>query len=161
MHKGRAYPYHPTFWATEAWFWPGFVPWKMTLSVFNNSDPPWGILTAGYGEVSQPGIPSPIPKTIEYHFTAHAPAYGLILKLNRFTLSGVDYARWFLQIVSGVGVWSTAVHLQDYPQRIIFNRSWPIVIGSIPYPVMGPPRYQFTPSLYTEGGSPWPPIGPP
>lgn len=156
MHVGRPYPYHPNYWATEAWFWPGFVPWKMRLQVFDNSDPPWGIYPSGYGEVSVPGMCSSNNKVITYEFQKQSPAYGLILTLQRDIFEGRYVARWQLDLVSSVVTWGRAVELQTYPQRVVFNRTWQYVYGSIPYPVPRAPRYQFDPAAYHVGGSPYP-----
>jgi hypothetical protein len=155
MHAGRGYAYHPTFWATEAWFWPGFVPWKLRFNAHNNSQPPWSIYPAGYGEISQPGVVSADGHVIRYEFTAHILLYGLIVTLEKRTALGVDFARWRCELVSGAITWGIAVNPQPYPQRLVFNRFWPFIFGTPAYPTPAAPNYQFDCPTWPESGSPW------
>ena len=161
MHKGRAYPYHPSYWATECFFYPGFLPWKLTLDVTATGTPPWNIYPALYQEISNPGTISPGGQRMVYEFVAHAAFYGLIVTIETFFVSGVKNARWKMQLVSGVAGWAMAINFQPSPIRQVFNNTWPIFAGSIPYPVVGAPPYLLRPATYIEGGSPWPNIGPP
>lgn len=160
MHKGRTYPYHPVYWVTEGWFWPGYCPWKVTLDVFNNGNPPWNIYTSGYGEVSQPGFISTNRLFVRYDFTYHAPAFGLQLFLDSPVISGVKQCRWLMRLVSGVVTWAEAVRLKPIPQRSVFNNLWPLVYPAMPYTATASPPYQFTATNYSLGGSPWPPLPP-
>lgn len=161
MHKGSAYPYHPTFYATEAFFWPGYLPWKMVLDVTATGTPPWNIYPSLYQEISIPGVVSASGHTVTYDFTAHVPGYGLRLVIDDYVDAGWLNARWRLQLISGIAMWAFASNLQPTPLRSVFCNRWPIYAGSIPYPAVGPPPYLLRPAIYLEGGSPWPAIGPP
>ena len=156
MHAGKSYPFHPVYWVTEGWFWPGFCPWKLDLDVYNNGSPPWNIFHSGYFETSEPGIISNNRQSVAYPFTAHFPSYALRVILDTTTFAGVKQCRWTMSLLSGVVEWARAVELKPVPQYRIFNRTWTYVMPDPPYTANDPPPYQVTPSPYFIGGSPWP-----
>lgn len=161
MHKGRIYPYHPIYWATEGWFWPGFVPWKLTLDVFDNGLPPWNIYSAGYGEVSIAGVVHPSRTLVTYDFVHFSPAFGLRVQLDSGVIAGVKQCRYRMILLSGVVEWAQAIRLDPIPQTVVFANSWPFVFPDPPYTANQSPPYQIKAARYDQGGSPWPPVGPP
>lgn len=155
MHKGRIYPFHPVYWATEGWMWPGYVPWKLGLEVFATPLPPWNLYLSGYGEISQPGVVSTNRQAVTYDFTHFAPSWGIIVTLDTILLSAVKYARWRMTLVSGAITYSQAIATQPAMHKTVFCNVWPIVIPSPPYTPTASPPFQITPAIYSQGGSPW------
>lgn len=158
MHKGRPYPYHPHYDVTDGWFWPGFLPWKLGLDVYNNGLPPWNIYPSGYGEVSQPGVPFTNNKGVIYDFTHFNPSFGLRVELDTFLSAGKKFCRYRLRLLGAGGLveFAQAIHAPPVPQRVVFATNYEFVFPDPPYTANQSPPYQLTPSRYDQGGSPWP-----
>lgn len=157
MHRGRVHPYHPTYWGTEAWFWPGFVPWKLHLLMGTGAVPPWDVIPEGHMAVSLAGTHDSAPKEMRYHWDLNTdPQARLDVLLDKWQFGGRIYARWRAIIEAyGVVYTATATALQSYPQRIVsidrFDDSLDVVHGIV---VPGPPLI-LRPATYGQGGSPY------
>lgn len=158
MHRGRPYPRHPTYWATEAWFWPGFVPWKMRLDAASNLGDPWDQIPAGFGGVSTAGHHDPKPLVIVYDLLVlpGSPSLTLRVLLDRIGSSPDYQARWRCEIAyDWVTVISTAYLVQSYPQTAVAADVFTHCAPGAPYSYTGPVTLHLRPATYAEGGSPW------
>lgn len=165
MHKGRHYPFHPDYWSTESWFWPGFVPWKMRAAEL-----PIGVTLFGcpFGTpvlISEPGEPSSTTKSIDYAFNLVATCLikTFVVTMERTGSFGAYRASWTVAATYWDDSIESQTMTQEYPQRVVLS---PVFVLTIPPVVPGPPITQharFFPATYAEGGSPWPrvPPGPP
>ena len=165
MHKGRWYPFHPNYWSAPAWFWPGFVPWKLRAV-----DVPIGVTMFGCPAgtpivISDPGIPSDDSMVIDYFIplAGGCAMHWLGVTMERVGGLGSFEARWTV----GTEYWDGSREYQsmnqEYPQREVLS---PVFSFTIPPMEVGPPivvHPRFFPATYAEGGSPWPrvPEGPP
>lgn len=157
MHKGRPYPFHQRYYATEAWFWPGYPPWKMHLTAGQFLPPPWNVLIPGEAMISTPGICSDNSKEITFTWS------WIIGELTRQIVATMDchqiektlYARWRMSIGDGEAWWSTALKLQSYPQRVVAVSEWDHCVPAPPYTSAAGPAITLRPATYAEGGSPW------
>jgi hypothetical protein len=157
VHRGNPYPRHPTYWATEAWFWPGFMPWKMYASADGLLAPPWNIMPPDWGGLSDAGVPSIDAKEILYTWTVTDVPWPFVLKVrcDKAIVLGGSKARWEMMIGDGTVVWSTAFLLQDFPQRHVYARFWEFCVPAPPYTSAAGPPIEVRPATYAEGGSPW------
>lgn len=157
MHRGRSYPFYPDYWATEAWFWPGFVPWKIRASLPIAASPPWDPLGYPFDAVSDAGVVVSDRTQISYHWSLIPPATAtdLEVSLEMITVSDVQYARWKAKLLSGMIEVADAWLYQDFPQRVVSTGGnlWNLVNS----PVLIPPFLNLVclPATYAEGGSPW------
>lgn len=158
MHLGKYYPFHPRYWCTEAWFWPGFVPWKMLGQTVATNAPPWDVVGTWYPTTSDVGNPSTDAKKIEYHWTMFPPNGDgdLVLTLDLAEYSGLKYARWKLEYIPTAGPILVAFLFQPFPQRLIDATG--VQLWSTEDPTIPPdgPTFVFGPATYAEGGSPYP-----
>jgi len=157
MHCGRDYPYHPTYWATEAWFYRGFVPWKLYGQMYGEASPPWNIIPYGWSGISDPGYVDPDDQTINYEFAIDPPnAYpNMIVSLDLAIVGGVKKARWRASVGSGGSYWATAVLLQEFPQRVVHAHGFDYSLPAPPYTsALGPPL-DLIPASYEDGGQPF------
>lgn len=158
MHRGRPYPRHPTYWGTEAWFFPGYVPWKMRLDVTVNYGEPWNQIPIDFGGVSFPGYHNPRPLVMAYDFLVKPGTPDLTLRvlLDRIGVSPNFYARWKCEIGGNyTDVYSTAFLLQPYPQKVVKADLFPYCVPLPPYTYTGPVTLHFRPATYAEGGTPY------
>lgn len=157
MHSGRDYPYHPDYWATEAWFWRGFVPFKLHAELTAPAGPPFTIIPFPWSELSDPGEVSLDAKEITYEIAIFPPAAypSLTVTLDRLDLGGEYKARWRATLRDGAGAWGTAFLLQPYPQRVVLANGFDYVVPSPPYTGAQGPPLKLRPATYEEGGSPW------
>jgi len=157
MHRGRPYPYHKTYWATEAWFWPGFVPHKMHLEMGVGAVEPWNVIPQGHKAVSEVGTHADPPKIMRYHYDLETePQAKLDVYLDKFEFGGRWYARWRAVLeVYGIVYTATATALQAYPQLVVsidrFDESYDVLHGFV---VPGPPLI-LRPATYVQGGDPY------
>lgn len=158
MHRGRPYPRHPTYWATEAWFWPGFVPWKMKIAVGTLTVEPWNQIPPNFAAVSFPGFCQDPPTIISYEITVvgGSPPLTLRVYLERHGTFPDYKARWRVELAQNwIFVMSTAYALQEYPQRVISVDQFDYCAPVDPYEYTGPVAMSFRPATYADGGSPY------
>jgi len=157
MHRGRTYPFAPKYWATEAWFWPGFVPWKMHAFYNGFDGPPWDFIPIGWQQNSEEVFFTPDMKEAVYvwFFAGLPPLYGMAVTLVRDDSFGFAQARFAVTLTDTAGLISEAYDYQAFPQRTVqcggFSSSTPYP----PYTYDGTVSMVFRPSTYAEGGSPW------
>lgn len=164
-HKGRPYPFHPSYWSTEAWFYPGFVPWKMIAEQVGGLRPFFGCSFGSPDPISEPGVPSYDSTSIEYDFEPVNDCLVIFFQLTLLKVgSGTSSkAAWVLVSIYWDHTSEYQIMEQDYPQRVVLS---PAFLLSIPNPDVGPTIFQyvqFSPADYEKGGSPYPrnPPGPP
>lgn len=157
MHSGRPYPYHPSYWATEAWFYRGFVPFKLHAETTGACAPPFSIVPYPWNALSDPGTVSPDCKVITYEIAIFPPdAYpALIVSMDLLVIDGDRKARWRATLRDGGGAWGTAFALQTYPQRLVLVDGFDYVVPAPPYTGAQGPPIKLRPATYAEGGSPW------
>lgn len=157
MHKGRIYPYTPKYWATEGWFWPGFVPWKMDGEILVP-----GIVWNPYvsAQILGPSNPSTVAlngKSVRYSWNLSPPdiATSIAVSLSKQHYTQGDYCRWQIVLTQGAVVLDRVYQFQPFPQYSVFTTSdlWTNVDN--PDGVTGGPQVLFGPSNYADGGSPW------
>jgi len=158
MHKGRQYPYFPDYWATEAWFWPGFAPWKLTASNNTLASGPWNRLGLITDVVSGAGFCVPDCTQISYLFDLPptSAADTLLVSLEMVVDNGVRYARWKAVLKTGSSIDAEAWLYQQFPQTIVFAGAppgWNIYNYILPTPPFL--NLVCEPATYTQGGSPW------
>ena len=158
MHKGRTYPYAPKFWATEAWFWPGFVPWKMFFERGISDGDPWNQIPIGYTKVSNEVFYTTDAKEASWVWPLDDIAVGLALAVTlsktsvgatRFAFAGIS-----LNDPSAITP-SLASTLQTYPQDVVFVPNFFQLVPTPPYSYVGDVNISIRPATYAEGGSPW------
>lgn len=161
MHKGpktptgRNYPYHPTYFATEAWFWPRYLPWKMTYEVVGFLPYPWNF-PGSLDRVSAAGVPYDDNRGMRYNWTdVPYPTLNLQLKMWSEKVAGVARGFWELSIAVDLHGWARACQEELSPVPRNFNHSWNICPLIVPYMPVDVPDVQTRPASYAEGGSPW------
>lgn len=157
-HIGRRYPFHPTYWATEAWFWPGRLPWKYHGEKNLDDEPPWDAIPAGWTGISDVGVPSTDAKIIVYTFNFVVPDGDCTVKLTLKKL--VDppdtFAYCLLQCFLGGSEFIFSESKDSYEQRTANLGTFgdgTTVPGGLP---VDPPSFFFRPATYDEGGTPFP-----
>lgn len=157
MHRGKSYPYHPAYWSAPAWFWPGFLPWRMVVEVASTNDPPWD-QWATYGPTLQlPGVPSDDYGQMVYNFFMN-PMYGnytLKIFLDRAGDHPNYSARWTAKLWQSNILLATAYAFQNYPQTRVGIIAWDRTVPEPPYTSTAGPIITCRPASYEEGGSPW------
>lgn len=158
MHAGKLYPYHPNYWATEAWFWRGEVPFKMHGRCFAEPTAGWTLVPLGWEGVSDPGVPSSDSKYIEYEFAIDPPGAfpSLLVRLEKSSLNGEAKAMWRVQLVGSGGVIDTAWRFQAFPQYEVFCSGLTTWTPPAPPSAGQAVPLEFRPATYAEGGTPWP-----
>jgi hypothetical protein len=158
MHRGRPYPFHPTYWATEAWFWRGHCPWKMTVHFNGFTDEPWSFIPPGFDGLSDAGRHPLNPTEISYDFLVvdGTPPLTLTVTLDRIGSHPNYRARWraFLR-ADYAWDYSVAFGVQQYPQRIISIDQFDYSVPVLPYTSTAGPPLILRPADYATGGSPW------
>lgn len=157
MHKGRNYPYYPYYWATESWFWPGFVPWKMRSILAATPGSPWDNLATPFDAISEAGEVVPDCTQISYHYPLEAPstATDLYVSLEMITVDDVHFARWKAILRNSGSLVAEAWLYQDFPQYSVSTgiTGWNLINVVLP---TSPFLYLICqPATYEEGGSPW------
>jgi hypothetical protein len=157
MHRGRPYPYHPLYWSTEAWFWRGFVPWKLKVTQLGTSFFPWDQWYATSPVISFEGEAPGDAKRMDYVADVGDGTHyrRLIISLDKVDIGPTSYARWRMTMTDGGPGWCTAYALQPFPQRVVFVDSWDYTLPTPPYTCPTVPLIQCEPATYAEGGSPY------
>lgn len=158
MHRGRPYPRHPTYWATEAWFWPGFVPWKLRLDTTVLYTEPWNQIPLDFGGISFPGYHDSKPLVMAYDFLilAGSPPLTLRVFLDRVGAFPNWKARWRCEIGRNwLTVESTAYLIQPYPQLEVKADNFQYCVPVPPYTDTAGVTLHFRPATYAQGGSPY------
>jgi hypothetical protein len=157
MHRGLAYPYHPEYFATEAWFWRGFVPWKLHGRATATLFPPWTLIPSGWTGISDAGVVSADRTVITYRFVyLSIPVdYAFSVSMQRTGAPGNYKASWGIKIPDVGPSWAVAFLDQGFPQRSVFCPGFPFFTPAPPYTPDTGPALEFRPALYAEGGSPW------
>lgn len=157
MHAGRHYPYHPSYWATEAWYWPGFVPFKLRGELNCAPFGFWTQIPLNWTGVSDPGVTSADCKTITYEFAIDPPgAYPqLLVTLEKVILAGQFKARWKVDLNDALGTLDTCWAWQSYPQLAVYVNGLTDAEPPLPPSAGNTICLEFRPATYAEGGSPW------
>lgn len=158
MHRGRPYPRHPEYWSTEGWFWPGFVPWKLTCKRTGEADMPWAMIPTDQLFVSEPGIHPARPVVIEYRFilVPGTPPVELIVFLRRHGEKPGPYkCLWTATLGGSEQVFSTAYAFQTYPQKVVALDGFDYSVPQDPYTSTAGPPLRCRPADYAQGGSPY------
>lgn len=119
MHKGKLYPYAWEYWAGEAWFWPGWLPYQMRLDTPSVIDDAWASIPTNATIISQPMEPlDDTYQQVSYIFALSGPPTfaSLTAFLQRVKLSNTLYALWYVHLKRAGTLLKTAVAMQDYPQ---------------------------------------------
>jgi hypothetical protein len=159
VHRGRHYPFHPVYWATESTFYPGWVPWKMWLWVYSTlNPPPWDNLVAPQVAVSRPGLVSPDCQTALYIFDLEEPAVINKIELSLYTHidEGIKYLAWEILGTGNAGDVVRAWNFVDSPVYALYNLDYTLQIPVPPFTGTFPPSFITRPATYAEGGSPYP-----
>jgi len=158
MHKGKYYPYHPIYYATEGWFWPGYVPWKMFFFSIQSPAPPrWDVIPVGYQSVSAPGVTSSNDRIITYEFPGViGTQFGaIVLEMFMKSYSGVKYCVWHALCYQLAYPPSEAWNFQLFPstQPNTGNTLWWVTED----PMIPPDGFLMSIELanYAQGGSPY------
>lgn len=164
-HKGRPYPYHPDYWSTEAWFWPGYVPWKLKGLRVDAKDDPWDFCIFPNPQISEAGIPSTDRKVMSYTFNIGTGCLVTMIVVEMDLQGGHPggLARWTVTAIYWDATSDTEVKTQEFPQRVVDS---PVFEFEVPDPGCEPfdlVFVKFQPASYEEGGTPWErvPSGPP
>lgn len=157
MHKGLDYPFHPKYWATEAWFWPGFVPWKMTFNGSVGNTYPWSAVWTSYNMVSDAGVVTPDSLKVRYSWEINVIGVADVMKLQLelAEISGVQYAHRHVWLeLADVDI-AHLYHFQTFPQRrcVVSGPGW--MESDDPSDTAADQWLEFRPTTYAEGGSPW------
>jgi hypothetical protein len=158
MHAGRSYPYLPDYWATEAWFWPGFVPWKLRGSIAVAGPPLWNLLLVPWDAVSMPGMTVPDRTQVIYQFPlASMPGVtDLFVSMEMIATGGKDYGRWKAVLQNGSIQLAFAWLYQPKPQRTVNTLPDVFNTANVVPPTVPQLQLVCRPATYAEGGSPWP-----
>jgi hypothetical protein len=164
-HKGRSYPFHPTYWSTEAWFWPGYCPWKLKALRSGVDPDPWDFCLLPTSMISLPGVPTADAKKIFYQFILDGICLVSEIDVTMELGLGPDgqAAQWTVTAKYWDSTQDTDVAFQVFPQRQVDS---PVFHFEVPDPGCEPfddVWVKFQPANYEEGGSPYPrvPPGPP
>lgn len=158
MHKGRLYPYQPTFWVGGVYFWPGFLPWKFALNfgVFDLGVPT-DLGPAPYPVISQAGtIVS--PQEAQWQWPAPWASNYDLLQLNIANVNRIGY----LGALWSATAWLAGIQINQAYRTIRSPSYDPYEIGTFWYltpdqfPVTQNGYFEFQPATYQQGGSPWP-----
>ena len=159
MHKGRTYPFHPTFWATQCFFWPGYVPWKMTLRHNESTIYPWSLMGPSLMQVSLEGQTVPDATAIfwEWPLTSPAAADDFRVSVEMVAFDTRFYATWKAVLRQSGITKGTAWFFQPFPcySCAVPGSPWWDIYDPLSTP--HGPNLQLDPSTYAEGGTPWPP----
>lgn len=159
MHKGRRYPFHPTFWVLWNYFWPGFMPWKMNWSagglfdafITFTGNPPYPVISDP-GEIIDPGH-------IRYTWPVTWPALCDSFALDIYSeLRFVDqrWVTWHAQcFLSSVLVQEGFLSVNEPQYSPQIEGEWQQALSDHFEPVTG--DLVFFPATYKQGGSPWSP----
>lgn len=157
MHKGRLYPYHPHFWVGGVYYWPGFLPWKMSLN--------FGVFGVGYGAdiITPPGVMISSAGTIvsltqvRYEWSVdYSPLFdSLTLDIVDVSFSAVLYAQWHVtMLLAGVPMNNSYRSIRSPSYQVYeIGTFWWLTPDESPTIQNG--YFEFQPSSYAQGGSPW------
>ena len=152
MHKGRLFPYHPTYWATNAWFWPGYVPWKIAIVISSGQPSPWDIVPAAT-YITEPGITSsPIPNGIIYRTSSGGASWQLELGLDSVGEWPGWQGRWSLSLSRPVGSPALVRKISPAPLYSVTNSDWPIRYLVDPYSTPSAPNARVRAATWAETG---------
>lgn len=157
MHKGRHYPFHPSRPCGLAWFWPGFLPWKLRFDGPTSHDGPWAVVGDLVSAISEPGEPTDDISEVIYSFVdPPVPAdVELEVRCARREYGGILVARWEMYLwESGVNT-AIAWTNQPYPQLQVLLPVWERSTNPLGTIEFTPPSFVATPANYADGGDPW------
>ena len=156
-HNGRHYPFLPKYWSGLAWFWPGFVPWRLHGEQIGVLLPPWDRIGLGWSGLSIPGVPNSDCSQVDYDFTGIGPpTWSFRITMSRFGGSPVIWkAQWNIVMPSTGPIFANARLRQLYPQMAVFAPAFATFTGHPPYNSGIGPNLSFRPASYAEGGSPY------
>jgi hypothetical protein len=158
MHAGRRYPFARKYWTTQAWFWPGFLPWKMCLHSKASTWFPYSQLPDDLDWISDEVTYNPNATIATYKWDLATPSpMHLVMELDMLTGPLLKYARW-LGVLETIGIPDRRLEcLQAFPQRKVLSYA---VLQMVPPSISGCPAgiipWEFRPATYAQGGSPWP-----
>jgi len=158
VHRGNLYPYHPSYWATECYFWPSWVPWKIFVEVGGGAFLPSSQLAPGWSGPSEAGDADADIKVPTWEIViprVSGPDVQLIVSSFKIELDGPKVG-WALAFLDGGANDSTWAAAQPYP-GMVFGLDYhePKCVW--------PPAFEghtlnisIRPATWAEGGSPWP-----
>lgn len=157
MHIGRTYPWHPQFDATECWFWPWFVAWKMNISQATTTVPaPWNTFPIYSAYYSAVGVVSADRKVVEYVWTDPANTLSTLTCSTELRIDGgVNYCHWTFILKLGLAVLAVGYRwIPIYASPFYFDF---IQVGTdVPNPGIVPiVEWSGGGATYEEVGSPW------
>jgi len=158
MHKGKHYCYHPEYWATVGWFWPGYCPWKLAVESNGTNPAPFDAAYLPGPVVSDVGEVDVSETEITYHFDVSSPTFHceLVVTMDTIEVAGVKKCRWRMTIGDGVNWWATAYALQEFPQYVVGIDQWDWSVPQPPYLPNPIPAIALRPATWQESGSPYP-----
>lgn len=157
-HLGRPYPYHPIYWATEGWFYPHYVPWKMRFIVWGVNLEPWDGLYYGLELVSDEGQVSEDIQVIQYkwHFDDAGFHYDITLSMEARKDLVPGKAQWLLALKRDDVPWAIASKLEVIPPSSNVLITWDDGFNLQTGMPCDPPFFQLFQATYAEGGTPYP-----
>lgn len=158
-HLGRISPFHPTYWATLGWFWPGFVPWKLFVSLGFNLNPPWNRLPDFEEFVTDEGFHDDLPLSMNWVGYPDFRSEGAGAALIVFDTESAPphNCRVFFELYDDTGTLvADATSILSRPQRTSTVNTWTVAHE---YPSGAEcilPDMLIRGATYDEGGSPFP-----
>lgn len=158
MHVHKPYPFHPTYWATECWFWPGFLPWKIKAQLAAGQPDDWSGMNTPYSGISEPGTHVSDATQMIYRF---GPPIGIgademLISLEQIFKDGIDRCRWKAVLrFTGVIVASAWLY-QDKPQRVVSTGVQNFNLADQVSPTFETLALRVQVATFADGGSPYP-----
>lgn len=117
MHKGQVYAFAPAYWATECFFWPGFVPWKAYVDLPADQGGGWDNLFLPINAVSGPirGVPDWTQVYWDWNVDAPSSATRFTLSVERLKIAGKYYAAWKANLYNHLLLVAEAWFYQESP----------------------------------------------
>jgi hypothetical protein len=158
MHKGKFYCFNPHYWVTEAWYWPGFVPWKLKAESLGVQPAPWSACDFSVLRVSEPLIATIDSKKATWWIDVSPPGDSahLIVTAEKTFIGGDPWAVWKMTLDVPAHTNIMAVGVQEYPQYRVLVDTWSFCVPADPPPVGPLPLIKLTPPTWAESGSPYP-----
>lgn len=158
MHVHKPYPFHPTYWATECWFWPGFLPWKIIGHMDGAPPDDWSGMQFPWSGVSDAGVTVSDATQMIYRFPLPtAPgADELLVSLEQIHKDDADRCRWKAVLrFFGTEV-AHAWLYQDKPQRVVSTgfQNWNLADQITPTAEVL--RLRIEVANFAAGGTPYP-----
>lgn len=147
MHKGRVYPYLHDLWAVSAFFWRGYVPYKMRAQFFFQGGSYWSPLE-GFDDVSDEGVVSVDREFVRYDWTSLPAGVDTLFLVLGVALAPVKSGSWNL-VADGPAFASPAGAICVLPAPLygVDQDEWPDgpPVGIQPYT---PPELIVTPARW-------------